>query len=75
MSPVHPEVAYEVDLVVPAQSGVEVQAGRGGLWQGTSTTQPHYIINAQTLDQLRRNLETGYILELVEKDIEVNRQE
>lgn len=66
-SPVYPEVAHKLGRVVPAQSGVEVQAGRGGLWRGTSTTQPHHVINTQALNQLRGNLQTGYIQELVER--------
>lgn len=65
LSPVHLEVAYELGRVVPAQSGVEVQEGGGGLWWGAGTTQPHHVINAQTLNQLRRHLQAAYIQELV----------
>lgn len=60
-SPVHPEVAYELGRVVPAQSGTEVQAGGGGFWRGAGTMQPHHIIDAQALNQLGGNLQTGYI--------------
>lgn len=63
-APVHPEVADELGRVVPAQSGVEVQAGGGGLWRGTGTMQPHHVINAQALNLRRGDLQTGYIQEL-----------
>ena len=67
-SPVHSKVADALGRVVPLQGGIQAREVGGGFWRGTSPTQPHHVIDAQTLNQLGRKLHTGCIHELVERE-------
>lgn len=65
-APVHPEMAYELERVVPAQSGVQTQEGGRTLRWWTGTAHPNNIINAQPCNCNGGRLKTTYIQHLSE---------
>jgi len=54
-APVHPEVSRELRRVLPAQRGVQAQAG---------AAQPHHVVHTQALHRERGDLEISYVKEL-----------